>query len=122
MKSISALLLAATLAIPGVPVLAAETSTDETEEVAPHLFGELTTGWITSADGMSRAKFKITHELATNRIQYVNGIAAFSTSYSGVLEGYWISSHTAPAVGQVKVVVGYRVNGQEKMGTFWITI
>ncbi len=79
-----ALLAATLLTAPFSGVNSALTTNPITQEVQPRLFGTLTSGWLTSTDGYSQIQVTYTHELATNRIVYINSIVAVRLT-NGVL-------------------------------------
>lgn len=54
----------------------------------PRLWGNLTSDWLTSTDGLTQAKINFTHELGTNTIVYVNSVASFRSTSGQTVSTY----------------------------------
>lgn len=96
-----------------------------TEEAAdPRLWGELTSTWLTSTDGRTQARFKFTHEIATNTIIYINGIVGFQSTSGETITNYWISNNPSINGNRATIVVGYTIAGSDRhfQGTFQLVV
>lgn len=92
------------------PVFAVQPSAECSEQaVSPRIWGTLTSSELTSTDGKLRVRLTYTHEIGTNTIVYINGIASVSSSRGYVSDASIISS----SINQNRAAVNIRyiVNG-----------
>lgn len=106
---------------------AAQTTLPKTE-VQPRLFGTLNSGWLTATSGRSQIIVNFTHELATNRIVYVNSVVSFNLLIHGNLM-YLNTTPTYSVNGNTAVItVQYSLEGTSAQGlqtytdTYYLTV
>ncbi len=92
-------------------------------EIEPRLSGNLTSGWLTSTDGLSQAKINFTHELGTNRIVYINSIASFRVTDGKNVNRYWIAGYSTSG-NTATINIGYTLYGYGStfLGTFYLVV
>ncbi|MEY8310258.1 hypothetical protein AAK899_12165 [Erysipelotrichaceae bacterium 51-3] len=116
-------LLAVTLLTASMPTInSVSPLSPVTQEVQPRLFGTLTSGWLTSTDGNVQVKVSYTHELATNRIVYINSIVACRYSNGAVVSQYWLIDSSVS--GNTAVInVGYlAADSSTRLGVFHLIV
>lgn len=118
-----ALLAATLLTAPFSGMNSALTTNPITQEVQPRLFGTLTSGWLTSTDGYSQIQVTYTHELATNRIVYINSIVAVRLTNGSAISQFWRLGESIN--GNVATInIGYRLGSgsEDRLGTYHLVV
>ncbi len=79
------------------------------QAVSPRIWGTLTSSELTSTDGKLRVRLTYTHEIGTNTIVYINGIASVYSTRGHVSDASIISSSINQ--NRASVNIRYVVNG-----------